>query len=55
MGRKENNVMATFLRIEPVLKMRLLEQVDRLGLSQAAIIKMALTRFLEEEEKIQNR
>ena len=46
------NPDALFLRLGP-LKQRLLIQCRRLSITQTALIKQALTRYLEEEEKIQ--
>jgi predicted DNA-binding protein len=42
-----------YIRMDAELKERLLVQCDRLKISQAAITKMALVRFLEEEEQIE--
>lgn len=48
------NPDALFLRLGP-LKQRLLLQCKRLSITQTALIKQALTKYLEEEEAIQYR
>lgn len=42
-----------YLRLEPELKHRLEVQCNRLAMSQSAVTRMALVKFLEEEELIQ--
>jgi hypothetical protein len=44
-----------YIRLDNFLKKRVVAQCERLGISQAAITKMALTRFLEEEEKLEDK
>jgi hypothetical protein len=43
-----------FIRIDNNLKARLLAQCERLNISQAAVTKMAIVRFLEEQENFQS-
>lgn len=40
-----------FLQATPALKDRIMVQCKRLGMTQSALIRMALVRYLEEEEK----
>jgi hypothetical protein len=42
-----------YVRMDPQLKMRLVAQCRRLNLSQAGLVKMAMVRFLEEEEQVE--
>lgn len=42
-----------YVKLEPALKGRIMHQCDRLGSTQAALTKMALVRFLEEEEGLE--
>jgi predicted transcriptional regulator len=44
-----------FIRIEDHLKQRLMAQAKRLNISQSAAMKMALVKFLEEEELIEDK
>ncbi len=39
-----------FLEATPALKERIKQQCERLGMTQAALIRMAIVKFLEEEE-----
>ena len=41
------------IQMDEHLKVRMTCQCDRLGISQAALTKQALVKFLEEEEQIQ--
>lgn len=43
----------TLIRMEDHLKSRLMHQCERLQVSQNALIKQAIVKFLEEEEKIE--
>jgi len=45
--------MSLFLDVSPALKKRIVHQCERLCISQAALTKMALVKFLEEEEQIE--
>jgi predicted transcriptional regulator len=47
------NKVALYVQLDDHLKMRLLHQCERLGISQAAIVKQALTKYCEEEEQIE--
>lgn len=44
-----------YIRLENSLKSRVQAQCDRLSVSQAALTKMALVRFLEEEEMMEDK
>lgn len=52
-GKQTDYTKPLFIRLENHLKARLISQCERLNISQAALVKMALVRFLEEEETIQ--
>lgn len=43
-----------YVRVEPGIKQRVQIQCDRLGISENALITMALVKLLEEEEKEQS-
>lgn len=42
-----------YMRMETPLKMRMIHQCERLNICQAAMMKQALVKYLEEEEKIE--
>ena len=53
MGKiNENSPQMNFL-VTPAFKSRVKHQSDRLGISYATLCKMALTKFIEEEEQIE--
>jgi antitoxin component of RelBE/YafQ-DinJ toxin-antitoxin module len=54
-GKQAETTKPLYIRLDNFLKARVVAQCDRLGVSQAAITKMALTRFLEEEEKLEDK
>lgn len=52
--KKDGETAHLYFRIENHIKDRLAIQCERLCLTQAATIKMALVKFLEEEEALQD-
>lgn len=47
------DVKPIYIRLDVGLKRRVVEQCERLNISQSAFTKMAIVRFVEEEEKNQ--
>lgn len=46
-------VKTVYVRVDSHLKQRLRAQCVRLNITEAAIVKMALVKFIEEEEQIE--
>lgn len=44
---------AFVIRLDPGLKRRIVTQCERLNITQSSFVKMAIVRFVEEEEKNQ--
>jgi predicted DNA-binding protein len=49
----EDSNKVLYVRMDSHLKDRINDQCKRLNITQAAFTKMAIVKFLEEEEKIQ--